>query len=58
MLQVCPDITPLNICAWVPCSRWLASVSLFACAEGESVPPAYQTISPTEKEEKEKLVRS
>ncbi|XP_065905841.1 uncharacterized protein [Dysidea avara] len=41
---------------WAPCSRWLAGVSLSACAEGESVPPAYQTISPTEKEEKEKLV--
>jgi len=34
---------------------WLAGVSLSACTEGESVPPAYQTISPTEKEEKEKL---
>jgi len=41
---------------WAPCSRWLAGVSLSACAEGESVPPAYQTVSPTEKEEKEKLV--
>jgi len=30
--------------------------SLSACAESESIPPAYQTISPIEKEEKEKLV--
>ena len=27
-----------------------------ACVDGESIPPAHQTISVTEKEEKEKLV--
>ena len=41
---------------WEPCSKWLAGVSFSACVDGESVPPAHQIISATEKEEKEKLV--
>ena len=31
-------------------------VSFSACVEGETTPPSYQTISATEKEEKEKFV--
>jgi len=45
MLQVCSDIIIPIEHLWAPCSRWLVGVSLSACAEGESVPPAYQTVS-------------
>lgn len=41
---------------WAPCSKWLAGVYFSACADGENIPPAYQTIVASEKEEKEKLV--
>ena len=34
----------------------MAGISFSACADGESIPSAYQTISATEKEEQEKLV--
>lgn len=38
-----------------PCSKWLAGVCFSVCADGENIPPAYQTIVATEKEERKSL---
>ena len=55
MFQVCPDIAPLSICGHLAPDGW----QVFLCLHVQrvkTVPPAYPTISLTEKEEKEKLV--
>lgn len=57
LISVChaPGYNPIEH-LWAPCSKWFTGVPFSACAEGENIPPPYQTISATEKEEKEKLV--